>query len=321
MNEVTHLERPEIEAVLGRYRVGSLVDYCLAEHGVENSNYFLQTRQDGERRHWVLTVLEQKSNNENTIAPLLDLCSAAGVPVAPIVRNSAGCIQEFLNGKALLLAPRLPGEHPLEPTAAQIHRLGQAIAELHLSTAEPDFEVPDYPRDAQWLRRCANDVRPHLPADDSRLLDASLRLVTRLLHRLQASPLPRGLIHGDLFRDNVLFAGATLTGLLDFHHAAGGWLVYDLAVAANDWCSGTDGRLRQDRARTLLSAYHQLRPLTAGECDAFPEFMSYAALAFWLSRLTAVVKAGAGEPVRIRDPEEFKRISADRLAPEIRWKP
>ena len=319
MNLVTQLGKADLQRLLRRYAVGELVRHWPATHGIENSNYFLRTRLDGAVREWVLTVLEQASYAGGVLAPLLDLCHASGLPVAPVVRNAAGGIHETLNGKAVLLTARLPGEHPLTPTVAQIKALGGAIAKLHVATSGPTFSTPAYPRDKAWLRREAENARQHLsrtasqPADAGvPLLDALLGSATETLRQAEAERLPKGVIHGDLFRDNLLFAGDRLTGLLDFHHAAYGYLIYDLAVAANDWCSRPDGPLNASQANALLAAYHRIRPLTDAELDAFPAFMAYAALAFWLSRLSVASKAQSGLPVRVKDPDEFRRIGADR---------
>ena len=332
MNLATRLSELDLKRLLRRYEVGELICHWPAAHGIENSNYFLRTRLHGAVREWVLTVLEQASYAGAVLAPLLDLCHAAGLPVAPIVRNATGRVQQSLNGKAVLLTPRLLGGHPLMPTLAQIKALGSAIAELHLATRRPAFAIPPYPRDEAWLRRQAESARRHFrrtapgqsPAapvadDDACLLDALVGAAASALRQASANRLPKGVIHGDLFRDNLLFEGDRLTGLLDFHHAAHGYLIYDLAVAANDWCSGPDGRLNPAQANALLAACHRVRPLADAELDAFPAFMAYAALAFWLSRLAAASKAQSGLPARVKDPDEFQRIGADRV--EQRFRP
>ena len=317
MNAVTRLDRADLEAVLDRYDVGEPVDFWPAAHGIENSNYFVRTRTEGTASEWVLTILEQAPNAGAVFAPLLDLCFAAGLPVAPVRRNAAGNLQDSLRGKPLLLTPRLRGSHPQEPSTAQVAALGAVIAKLHLTTCNPSFATPNHPRDESWLTRTAKAVSGHLTADGTVLLECALRRVTNLLRRDDLAGLPRGIIHGDLFRDNVLFDGDRLTGLLDFHHASNGWLIYDLAVAVNDWCSDLQGCLNEGQANALLAAYHEQRPLTQAEIERFPDFMTYAALAFWLSRLSAAAKAQAGEAVRIKDPGEFQRIIADRLNREI----
>lgn len=317
MNAVTRLERADLEAVLDRYDVGEPVDFRPAAHGIENSNYFVRTDTEGMPHEWVLTILEQAPNAGAVFAPLLDLCFAAGLPVAPVRRSAAGNLQESLRGKPLLLTPRLPGSHPERPTAAQVQAVGTAIAKLHLTTRNPGFATPAHPRDEDWLRRTAEAVCGQLTASAFRLLERSLRRVADLLRGEDLAGLPAGIIHGDLFRDNVLFNGDQLTGLLDFHHASRSWLIYDLAVAANDWCSDSEGRLDEGQAKALIAAYHEHRPLTQAEIERFPDFMTYAALAFWLSRLSAVAKTQAGETVRVKDPDEFQRIITDRMNREF----
>ena len=312
MNAITYLDRGDLEAVLGHYDLGALVAHRRTALGIENTNYFLRTRREGTDAHWVLTIQEQASYGGDLLAPLLDLCHDAGLPVAPVVRTKAGHRREWLSGKTVLLTPMLPGAHPDVPTTNQIKALGKAVAKLHLATAQPDFAVPPYPRNAAWLQQQAAAVHPHLKSEDAQMLDSCLQPVLEVVRQAEAAALPSGLIHGDLFRDNILFDGDTLTGMLDFHHAAAGYLIYDLAVAANDWCSQPDGRLQQGKAEALLTAYNDVRPLTHGEQSAFPPFMCYAALAFWLSRLIVAIQAGQGQAMRVKDPGEFRRISVDR---------
>ena len=120
--------------------------------------------------------------------------------------------------------------------------------------------------------------------------------------------LPQGPIHGDLFRDNVLFNEWGLSGVLDFHHASHGYLIYDLAVAANDWCTDATGALDEERTLALLRAYHRIRPLHPQELWHFPVFALYAGLAFWTSRLVVTLEQRRGRAVRANNPEELQRI-------------
>ncbi len=129
-----------------------------------------------------------------------------------------------------------------------------------------------------------------------------------MLRREDVQRLPRGIIHGDIFRDSVLFSERGLTGVLDFHHAAAGYWIYDLAVAANDWCNDNSGVLDSDRTLALLRAYHAIRPLTPTEAWHFPMFALYAAAAFWLSRLTVDMRRKSQPRARVNNPEEFQRI-------------
>jgi homoserine kinase type II len=168
------------------------------------------------------------------------------------------------------------------------------------------LDAPAYPRNIQWLARTTEAVQPSLRFADGELLNAALSTVTSLLDRSDAANLPHGIIHGDLFRDNVLFTERGLSGVLDFHHAAAGSWIYDLAVAANDWCSVGDGALDNERVLSLMRSYHSVRPLKLPELWFFPAFALYAALTFWLSRLDGL--RTAGEAGRTKNPAEFRRI-------------
>ena len=307
-----------LEDLLARYDVGRLGDCRPASHGIENSNYFITTSKDGVRGHWVLTVLEQPSNSGSGYVPLLDLCHDAGLPVAPVVRNISGDAIESLDGKAAMLAPMLPGKHVDNPSVQQLEALGGFIGDFHRATSTPGFEVAAYPRDAHWLRDRETEVRGHMADADARLVTDAVERVRNLLNRKDVSELPSGLVHGDLFRDNVLFDGSELTGIIDFHHAARGYLAYDLAVAANDWCRDPGGALDLKRAAALVGAYRRVRPLADLESELFPAFLLYAAVAFWLSRLTVALGTDRNSTARFKDPDEFKAIVIDRSALSFR---
>ena len=188
--------------------------------------------------------------------------------------------------------------------------MGRFIARFHQTTAGWDEPIPDYPRTAVWLAHQAALVKDHQPYLTRTLLTDTTREVSHLLARHDVAELPRGVIHGDLFRDNVLFNEWGLTGVLDFHHAARGVFIYDLAVAANDWCTDSSGLMNPDRVTTLLRAYHRIRPLSRSEIRLFPTFALYGALAFWLSRLAVFIERDAGRNVRTNNPQEFERIVA-----------
>ena len=312
MRTISLLNTETLKDLLARYDVGRLVDHRPASHGIENSNYFITTLKDGTRSQWVLTILEQPSHSGSGYVPLLDLCHDAGLPVAPVVRNISGDAIESLDRKAAMLAPMLPGKHVDNPSVQQLEALGGFIGDFHRATGAPGFEVAAYPRDARWLRDREAGVRGRMANADERLATDAVERVVDLLNRKDIAELPAGVVHGDLFRDNVLFEGPTLTGVVDFHHAARGHLVYDLAVAANDWCSAPDGALDPGRAAALVDAYHRIRPLTRLEIDRFSGFLLYAALAFWLSRLAVALGTDGNSAARFKDPNEFKAIVLDR---------
>ena len=314
MPTVALIDAESLVDLFARYDVGEPRRCCVASHGIENRNYFVTTARGGAERDWVLTLLEQPSNSGSGYVPLLDLCHTAGLPVAPVVRNKAGESTETWLGKQALLAPRLSGVHVDTPSEGHLETLGRQIADFHRATANPAFEVAPYPRNQRWLKDRSSSTRGRMAYTDERLVFDCVDRVNSMLDRQDVGELPSGIVHGDLFRDNVLFDGPELTGLLDFHHAARGYLVYDLAVAANDWCNRPGGALDPERTTALVTAYDRVRPLTVLEKGFFPGFLLYAALAFWLSRLVVALKTDAGATARFKDPDEFKEIVADRNA-------
>jgi len=312
MNAITKLDVLDLEQTLAHYEVGDLIRFWPATNGIENSNYFIRTVDDGREREFVLTIMEQPSNAGSAYVPLLDRCIEAGLPVAAVLRNHRGEAMDRHDGKVVLLSRRLPGRHVYNPTLKQVAALARFVGRFHLATSDWNHPVPDYPRTASWLAQNAELVKGYLPWITRSLLTDCVREMTSLLSREDVAMLPRGIVHGDLFRDNVLFNERGLTGVLDFHHASRGYLLYDLAVAANDWCTDSTGLLNPDRTIELLRAYHRIRPLTSNEIRLFPAFALYAALAFWLSRLTVAVQRR--RDVRSNNPAEFERIVAQHKA-------
>ena len=308
MNAVTQLDVLDLEKTIGRYDIGELIRYWPAANGIENSNYFLRTICENSEREFVLTIVEQPSHAGGAYVALLDACFDAGLPVATVIRNRQGKPYDELAGKPVLVAPRLAGRHAYNPIVKQIEALASFTARFHLATAKLDFPVPGYPRDAGWLSAQLSLTQGRLPYTSYRLLEDTVTRVTSLLKRRDAQELPKGVIHGDLFRDNVLFNERGLNGVLDFHHAATGYLIYDLAVIANDWCTDANGVLDPERTLSLIRAYNALRPLTKQELWFFPSFTLYAAVAFWLSRLTVALSTDDTGNQRFNNPEEFQRI-------------
>jgi homoserine kinase type II len=304
----TTLDLPSIEALLSVYPIGTLTRYWPASAGTENSNYFCVTIRDGTEREWVVTLLERPPYAGEGFAPLLDACVQAGLPVPPVLRNRDGAEFTEAADKPAMICPRLPGRHVCHPTLRQVEAVGRFLANFHRATGAANLILPAHPRDLAWVQRHAEACRGFVSFRAQVLMADTQARLASALSRDDMSLLPRGPIHGDLFRDNVLFDERGLTGVVDFHHAAEGFLLYDLAVAINDWCTDDLGALDQERALALLRAYHAVRPLCAVELWYLPIFLLYGAMAFWLSRLTSAMKQHAGEDVRGNNPQELQRI-------------
>jgi homoserine kinase type II len=305
---ITQLNEHDLAEFLVRYGLDGLERYWPASNGVENTNYFVRLASPRGAHEVVVTMLEQPPNSGALLVPLLDACAAAGLPVAPIIRNRSGLASDEINGKPSMVSPRLSGRHVVNPTVRQCESVGRFVARFHNATISLKSQAPEYPRNAAWLAQRVALIAGLIPHAHHQLACDAVGSITSMLRREDVTRLPRGIIHGDMFRDNVLFSERGLTGVVDFHHAAAGYWIYDLAVIANDWCNDDSGTLDSDRLLALLRAYHAIRPLTLTETWYFPMFALYAATAFWLSRLTAALNRPVGGRARFNNPDEFRRI-------------
>lgn len=311
MSVFTPVSAEQLAAWLKRYSLGALHGCAGISEGVQNSNFFLDTAHG----RYVLTLFEQLARYELPFyVNLMAHLARHGIPCpAPIAARDNDYLGE-LQGKPALIVTRLSGRSAQHPSVAQCAALGAMLAEMHLA-AQSYGGRQAHLRGPAWGRETAALVLPFLDEADAALLREELRYQGQ--HR--PGELPRGVIHADLFRDNVLFdedgAGARISGLLDFYFAGVDDLLFDLAVIANDWCAAPDGSLDPERTQALLGAYHAVRALTVGERTAWPAMLRAAALRFWLSRLQDAHSPRPGSLVLQRDPDEYRAILRSRIAP------
>ena len=273
--------------------------------GSENSNFFVSLEQ-GE---FVLTLIERgPSADLPFFIELLDVLHDAGLPVPYALRTASGEALRSLAEKPALLQPRLAGKHVHEANAHHCQEVGALLARIHLATRnQPLPRKSD--RGLDWMLAEGPSLALKLPDEQLQLLRDALAEIQALKPRILA--LPQANLHADLFRDNVLFDGNHLAGVIDFYNACSGPMLYDLAIALNDWCSRDDGSLDSKRAQALLGAYAGLRAFTAAEAELWPAMLRIACVRFWLSRLIAA-ESFAGQEVLIHDPAEFQRRLAQR---------
>ncbi len=279
--------------------------------GIENSNYIVSVDDDGQGHEYVLTILEHLSLDDvpffNTLMTHL---ADQGLPVPAPRATLDGMTSTIFCGKPALLFPKLPGSHPEKADASACCKVGRALAEMHRAAATlalPPGKIRKNPYDPAWAGSTLTRVAPALPEADRRLLDdyvACYEIIAR------DSELPKGIIHGDLFRDNTLFVDGELTGIIDFYHACEDYLIQDLAITLNDWCSRETGEIDKTLATKMIAGYESVRTLTQRERDMLPEFRKAGAMRFILTRLISGKEDG-----HLKDPEEFLKI-ARRLDPQ-----
>ena len=195
-----------------------------------------------------------------------------------------------------------------QPNVKQCEAVASTLAHMHIAGMR--FHQQSHNQRGQgWRIMTAQQVMPKLSAQQQALLQQELDFQ----HGLDLTLLPHGVIHGDLFRDNVLFDGDTLGGFIDFYYACHDVLAYDVAIAANEWCIHENGTFDAVKLQAFLSAYQAVRPFEASEQQHWPALLRRAALRFWLSRLYDDHFPVAGELTHAKDPKHFERILTDRL--------
>ena len=310
MSVFTPVTEAQLASWLGHYSVGTLKQLVPIAAGIENTNYFVTTTQGA----YVLTLFEKLGAKElpfylNLMAHL----ARHGIPCpAPIADLSDQFLGE-LNGKPAALVTRLPGKSVMRPGRDECAQLGALLARMHLAGRSYSGFLEN-PRGPRWWRDTAPQVRSFLDAERRALLDAEMAFQAQ--HRF--ADLPRGPVHGDLFRDNAIFDQGRLCGVFDYYFAGVDVLLFDVAVCANNWClvdPATDRRFDPALVHALLGAYAAVRPFTPAECDAWPALLRGAALRFWLSRLYDFHLPRPGELVHAHDPEHFREILALRAQP------
>ncbi len=306
MSVFTTVTEAELSAWLADYSLGRLLELQGIASGIENTNYFVTTSNG----KFVLTLFEKLTASE--LPFYLDLMAHLarhGIPCPAPVANQHNSFLGKLNGKPACIVSRLAGKSQMQPEAAHCAAVGAMLGQMHL--AGQGFATRmENPRGAAWRRQAAQKVRRFLAQDEQALLDSEIEFHE---NRTLAS-LPQGVVHADLFRDNVLFDGARIGGLIDFYFACNDSLLYDVAITVNDWCVNQDGRLDEARAGALLAAYSEVRPFTAEEKNHWPAALRVAALRFWLSRLYDLHLPRDGEMVHAHNPEQFKRILQQHIA-------
>ena len=307
MSVFTTVTLNEVRAWLRDFAIGEVVELKGIAAGITNTNYFVMT----ENNRYVLTIFEE---NEMVDLPyfvdlMAHLAKEGMLCPAPIADKNGICLHQ-LKGKPALMVSCLSGKDTEAPNENQCAQVGRALAQMHL--AGQNFKhVSHNLRGADWRNATADKVMDKLSNADQHLL----KQILDFQDDIDLSTLPHGVIHGDLFRDNVLFDGEKLGGFIDFYYACHDVLAFDVAVAVNDWCLIATGEFDEPRLNAFMQAYTEVRPFNAAEQEAWQGLLCIAALRFWLSRLYDWHFPHEGELTHAKDPEHFKRILQRRSTP------
>lgn len=292
MSVYTSVSREQLADWLQPLGLGEFIDHAGIAAGMQNSNYFVTTAAG----RFVLTLFEHiETRSLDFYLALMAHLANRGIPCPQPLADAQGLRWRTLAGKPAALLTCLPGSALEVPSAAHCRELGAMLANLHLAGAELPKPLAN-PCGGAWRQACAAALLPVVTPAERSLLAAELAFQSAQ----DFSALPRGIIHADLFRDNVLWDSCgRLSGVLDFYFAGEDALLFDLAVVANDWCADDDGLAE------LCAGYAAHRPLSDAERAAWPAMRRAAALRFWLLRLEVRHQPRVGEVVTIKNPDHF----------------
>ncbi len=304
MSVYTTVRRDELAAWLQPFRLGDLIDHAGIAAGMQNSNYFVTTASG----RFVLTLFERIDIAAlDFYLALQDHLAQRGIPCPQPLVDGDGRRWRLLAGKPAALLSCLRGTALETPGVVHCQAVGNMLARLHLAAADMARPLPN-PCGAAWRQATGETLLPLLSADEQALLSDELRFQ----YGQDYAALPRGIIHADLFRDNVLWdSSGQLSGVLDFYFAGEDAWLFDLAVVANDWCGDAPS------LAALFDGYAGQRALSEAEIQAWPAMRRAAALRFWLLRLEVRHQPRTGEVVTIKNPDHFMAmLTRFRLAPE-----
>jgi len=306
----TEVRFNEAAELVSRLGIGPLESLKGITSGIENTNYFADTA----KGRYVLTLFERLSAEQLPFyLHLMKHLAGKGIPVPDPQADAAGEILHTLCGKPASVVDRLAGNHQLAPDTIHCEAVGAMLARMHTAGADyPRFQ-PNL-RGLDWWTATVPVVLPPLGPDQARLLRSELAFQQHLATTPAFASLPRGAIHADLFRDNVMFDGHRLTGFFDFYFAGVDTFLFDIAVCLNDWCIDLDsGRLDGDRAAAFVTAYHRERELSSSERRLMPALLRAGALRFWISRLWDFHLPRDAAVLNAHDPSHFERVLRQRI--------
>ena len=293
-----------LSTFLSAYDLGDVRSFAGIAEGVENSNYLLRTS----KAHYILTLYEKRVDVNDLpffLEVMTHLVSKGMSCPLPVAARDGSILRELM-GRPCAIFSFLDGTSSRYPNREKCKALGQTLAELHLNATGINRNRQNTLGPASWqplldsVGQCANELGPKMQnmAQD------------QLYSILDAWPqtLPRGIIHADLFPNNVLFIGDNLTGVIDFYFACEDTLAYDVGICLNSWCFEADGSFNLTKSRSLIRGYQTVRPLSEAEIAAIPVLAAGSAMRFFLTRLYDWLHTPKGALVSPKDPMEYWAI-------------
>jgi homoserine kinase type II len=313
----TEVSVDEASTLLQQLKLGDLKAMKGCSGGIENTNYFVTTELEGQIHEYVLTLFERLTFEQLPFyLRLMKHLAQRGIPVPDPAANARGDLVFKAKGKPAAVVNKLRGQSELKPTSTHCFEVGRTLARMHLAGRDFPLQQPNL-RGLPWWNETVPVVLPHLNVTQAALIQSELAYQNHVAATSAYAALPRGPIHADLFRDNVMFdklgGRPELTGFFDFYFAGVDTWLFDIAVTLNDWCIDLDtGKPDAERTRSLLTAYNAERPLEPAERALLPAMLRGGALRFWISRLWDFYLPREASMLKAHDPGHFERVLRER---------
>ena len=300
----TSINKSELEDWLKNFSIGTLKNFKGISSGVTNTNYFVET----DTTKLILTIFEENKLEELPFyLDLMRFLASKNFPCPlPVINNNNEHLT-LIKDKPAVLVSFLLGAEKESITEDDCCSVGEALARLH--TSAKDFSgKKKNSRNIDWISTKFNELKKRLSSSDQTIIEQEIDYQKNCL----TDGLPSGIIHGDLFRDNVFFHQEKLSAFIDFYYACNDHLILDIAITINDWCSNSDGSLKKEKFDLFLNGYQSIRMLQNSELKYLNNALRLAALRFWLSRLDAYYNILESESVSIKDPNYFRKVLLNR---------
>lgn len=299
----TKIKKQQLSLFLKSFNIKKSIKFKEVKQGTENSTFFIKT----EHKRFVLTLFEQGSYKDLTFfIDLLKFLYEHCLPVAMPLNDKKNITIKNLSGKNALLFPKLYGIHPLTPNVEQCSRIGKTLGRLHSISKNFKLKKQNL-RDINWISLNYYKVISLLNKQDQKLMFNQIYSLKPLVTKI-----PQGIMHGDLFRDNTLFYGNNICGLIDFYNGCTGDLLFDLAILINDWCSDQHGNLLEDKYKAILKNYVLERPFTNEEVYIWQKMLRLTALRYWISRLLVKNIFPITHNLIPKEPKKYRDILVSR---------
>ena len=305
MSVYTILKNKHIKEILSLYNIGSLKSFDGISDGITNTNYFLNT----DKGKYVITIFEDiKKTKVTKYLKLMNFFSEKGLCAPEIMITKSGDLLTTVEKKPCSIMQKLSGKTVNESNNMLCKSLGEVIGTFHNFSQHYQGMISNS-RDIKWIEKTIKKIEGHLEPNQLNLI----KRCSKVFKKLFSSNLPCGVIHSDLFRDNVLANNNKITGIIDYYYSFNGPLIYELAVIANDWCVNKNGSINATKYQSFINSYNSIRTMTKKEIKLMNNAMIAAGLRFYLSRLVDMIFPKVGEITHIKDPSTFENILKKRL--------